>query len=99
MPEDDSTSSYDRGVEAGKVLSRLAAHDDHFTRINGSLEKVAAELHTLVLAVQHLEDQMAAQDATAVGTTKRWSLWRLGVEVLLVLVVLVILWWLFRALP
>jgi hypothetical protein len=105
MPDDDPTS-YDRGVEAGKVLSRLDAHDAHFTRINGSIDKgaaenqkVAEELHRLVLAVQHLEDQLAARDATVAGTTKRWSLWQFGVGVLLTFVVLAVLWWLFRALP
>lgn len=105
MSEDEPTS-YDRGVEAGKVLSRLDAHDTHFTRINGSIDKsaeeaakVAKELHGLTLAVQHLEDQLAARDATSVGATKRWSLWRYGVELLLALVALAVLWWLFRALP
>lgn len=105
MP-DDERSPYDKGVEAGKVLSRLDEHDTHFKRINGSIEKgvekdaqVAQALQDLVLAVQHLEDQIAHRDAVELGAARRWSMWRLGFVVLLTLVVLAVLWQLFRALP
>jgi hypothetical protein len=105
MP-DDELSPYDKGVEAGKVLSRLDEHDAHFKRINGSIEQgvekdaqVAKALQELVLAVQHLEDEFAHRDALDVGATRRWSVWRMGFAVLLTLVVLAVLWQLFRALP
>jgi len=47
---------YNRGVDAGKIDARLAGHDQHFAKINGSIEKMANEMHNLVLAVQQLKD-------------------------------------------
>lgn len=61
-------SDYDRGVTAGGIESRLAGHDKHFARINGSLDQVAKELNALVLAVQRLGDQAIARDATVITT-------------------------------
>lgn len=48
--------AYDRGTAAGEIAARLSGHDKHFTTINGSLDKVATELHRLSLAVQALGD-------------------------------------------
>jgi hypothetical protein len=60
--------AYDRGAVAGEIGARLAGHDKHFEAINGSLEKIAEELHGLKLAVQRLGDQAVARDATVVTT-------------------------------
>jgi hypothetical protein len=60
--------AYDRGVAAGEIAARLADHDNHFKRINGSLTDVANELHGLVLAVQRLGDQAVHRDATVIAT-------------------------------
>jgi len=96
MP-DPHASDYDRGVAAGTIGQRLAEHDDHFRRINGSLEKVAHELGTLTLAVQRLADQAVARDATTVKTAaalkdadearrlagdQRWKPWQKGLALL-----------------
>jgi hypothetical protein len=52
-------SEYDRGLAAGSVLSRLDSHDQHLSKINGSMDRVADELlqlnrgqQALLLAVQ-----------------------------------------------
>jgi hypothetical protein len=61
---------YDRGVAAGQVLERLSGHDQHFEKINGSLEKVAANLSDLNLGIQRLVDSAAADRATVLTTAK-----------------------------
>jgi hypothetical protein len=63
-PADD----YDRGHIAGGVDARLAGHDVHFRTINGSIERLANEMHALTLAVQRLGDQAISRDATVVTT-------------------------------
>ena len=63
-------TAYDRGVTAGEISARLSGHDEHLAAINGSLERVADELHGLKLAVQRLADQAVARDATVVTTAK-----------------------------
>lgn len=67
MPE-SSQEAYDRGTVAGEISARLAGHDRHFASINGSLEKLAHEMHQLALAVQRLGDQAEASAATVVTT-------------------------------
>lgn len=103
---DDNLSPYNKGVEAGRVLSRLDEHDAHFKRINGSIEKgveadakVASTVADLVLAVQHLEDLLASRYAADLSATRRWSWWRAGVVALLALLVIAVTWQAFRALP
>jgi hypothetical protein len=66
--DETAQEAYDRGTVAGKIDARLAGHDKHFESINGSLEKVAAELNGLKLAVQRLGDQAVSRDATVVTT-------------------------------
>jgi hypothetical protein len=61
---------YDRGVAAGEIAARLAGHDRHFASINGSLEKIATEMHALTLAVQRLGDQAEANAKTVISTAK-----------------------------
>ena len=56
---------FERGHAAGALSERLAEHDRHFTRINGSMERIAAEMHELVLAVQRLADAAEADLTTA----------------------------------
>jgi hypothetical protein len=84
-------SDYDRGVTAGAIETRLAGHDKHFEALNGSLARVADELHGLKLAMQRLADQAVARDATVITTAaalkdadearrraadQRWSPWQ-----------------------
>jgi hypothetical protein len=64
MPEDQT--EYERGLAAGQVLSRLDSHDDHLNKINGSMERVADELKSLNLNVQHMADAAEADRARAV---------------------------------
>jgi hypothetical protein len=66
VPEDDG--AYDRGVVAGELAQRLAGHDQHLARINGSMDRVADRLETLVSAVQRLSDATAADRATVITT-------------------------------
>jgi hypothetical protein len=61
-------AAYDRGHAAGGIDARLAGHDRHFEAINGSLARIADEMHGLKLAVQRLADQAIARDATVVTT-------------------------------
>lgn len=68
MTESPEPSDYQRGVTAGGIESRLAGHDKHFARINGSLDDVAGQLSALVMAVQRLGDQAIARDATVITT-------------------------------
>jgi hypothetical protein len=63
----DSTS-YERGVVAGEISARLLEHDRHFEKINGSMERVADELHDLTLAMQRLGDAAASDRATVITT-------------------------------
>jgi hypothetical protein len=66
----EEISDYDRGHAAGGIAERLAGHDKHFASINGSLEKIATELHAFGLAMQRMADQAEAREATAVATAK-----------------------------
>lgn len=61
-------SEYERGVIAGGIESRLAGHDKHFAKINGSLDEVAKQLNALALGVQRLADQAVSRDATVITT-------------------------------
>jgi hypothetical protein len=71
----DEPSEYERGVAAGQVLSRLDSHDQHLSKINGSMTDVASELKALntanqdlLLAVQRLADAANADRATVITT-------------------------------
>lgn len=68
MSDQSNREAYDRGVVAGEIAQRLAGHDEHLSAINGSMGRVANELHELTMAVQRLADQAMARDATAVAT-------------------------------
>jgi hypothetical protein len=67
-------SDYDRGHEAGGIAERLANHDRHLEKINGSMDRVADRLTDLVqsnrdllLIVQRLGDAADADRATAIS--------------------------------
>jgi multidrug resistance efflux pump len=62
----DDQSEYDRGVAAGQVLARLDSHDQHLSKINGSMDIVAHELKTLNMNVQRMNDAADADRAKAV---------------------------------
>ncbi len=84
-------ADYDRGHVAGGIDARLAGHDAHFARINGSLADVARELAGVKLALQRLADSADADRRTVVTTaaalkdaeearrsttTDRWGPWQ-----------------------
>jgi methyl-accepting chemotaxis protein len=93
----ENGSQYDRGVAAGEISQRLKEHDQHFSKINGSMERVANELQKQTLAIQRMSDAMTANEATVLKTAAalkdaeearrdrtetRWSpLTRLGIVV------------------
>lgn len=54
MPErsESHDEAFARGKVAGEVDQRLQGHDVHFDKINGSLEKVAANMAALNMQVQ-----------------------------------------------
>jgi hypothetical protein len=64
------SDAYRRGREEGEVLARLAGHDEHFSRINGSIEGFRAEMHALVVSLQRYSDAADARDVTAAATAK-----------------------------
>jgi hypothetical protein len=71
----EDNSEYERGVAAGQVLSRLDSHDQHLSKINGSMDRVADELNKLnklnvelLLAVQRLGDAANSDRATVITT-------------------------------
>ncbi len=78
MSEPESTrEAFARGEVSGKVDARLGDHDDHFHRINGSIDRMAtaAELQAnaiqaLVLVVQRLTDKMDASETRVIATAK-----------------------------
>lgn len=56
MAEHES-GSYDAGHIAGRIDERLAGHDEHFKRINGSIERSAKAQESLTLAIKSLDDR------------------------------------------
>lgn len=62
--------AYERGHLAGEIAARLANHDRHFDRINGSIEKTAAALIALEKATQRLADEAKASAATVIATAE-----------------------------
>jgi hypothetical protein len=62
------SAEFDRGHMAGGIEARLAGHDRHFEAINGSLAKMADEMHLMTLGVQRLGDQAEAAAKTVVTT-------------------------------
>lgn len=62
MPESED---YKRGREAGGIAERLDRHDEHFNRINGSIEKSADAQYQLAREVHELKLQARAREDTA----------------------------------
>jgi hypothetical protein len=67
MPDD---GAYERGVSAGEITQRLADHDRHFAKLNGTMGDVAKALQGLTLAVQRLGDAADADRATVKTTAE-----------------------------
>lgn len=67
---ESNREAYDRGTAAGMVTAKLAEHDEHLLRINGSMARVADELHTLAMAVQGLRDDNRADAAKVKATAE-----------------------------
>jgi hypothetical protein len=55
-------------MAAGRIAERLADHDAHLTRINGSMERVADELAQVKLILQGLADAANADRSTVLTT-------------------------------
>lgn len=85
MAEPTPQESYDRGHAAGEVAGSVAEqlrrHDNHFVRINGSVDHVALEVAGLRadlaserevtrLAIQKIEDLMMANAGTVTATAQ-----------------------------
>jgi hypothetical protein len=70
MVDQDESDIYRRGEKAGVIGQRLAEHDAHFAKINGSIERLTGEMHTLVLAVQQLHSDAVSSAATVIVTAK-----------------------------
>ena len=75
----ENGSQYDRGVAAGEISQRLKEHDQHFSKINGSIERqvetntrlrteLTESIATLTLAIQRMSDAMTANEATVLKT-------------------------------
>jgi hypothetical protein len=67
--------SYDEGVAAGEISQRLKGHDEHFERINGSIERQADETSRLAdemarqtMQIQRMADAMEADRGTVLTT-------------------------------
>jgi hypothetical protein len=63
-------AAHERGYNEGKIDQRLAGHDAHFDKINGSIEKTAKNLAELTLAIQRYAGQAEATAATIIATAK-----------------------------
>lgn len=100
MTESASSAEYDRGVADGRVAAKLAEFDNHFRKINGSVDRSAETQHQLTLAVERLIEQGRARDeaqverdkmalAMAVALEKRgdraWAPWQRSITVALAL--------------
>lgn len=60
MAESDD---YRRGHEAGGIAERLDSHDEHFRKINGSIEKSADALYQLSREVHDLKVIVQARES------------------------------------
>ena len=67
-PEEEG--AYGRGHQAGEIAARLADHDRHFAKINGSINDLAREMHAVALGMQRLADSAAADRDTVITTAK-----------------------------
>lgn len=63
-------AEFRRGRAQGETDTTLAEHAAHLAKINGSMERLASEMHNLVLAVQRLGDAAAGDRATVITTAK-----------------------------
>lgn len=69
MPlSEESREAYARGEIAGKVDARLEGHDDHFARINVSIDALVLEVRQVMRGIQRLEDKFEASEKTVVTT-------------------------------
>jgi hypothetical protein len=67
MAESNSEAA-ERGFTAGQIDARLAGHDKHFEKINGSIDRLADEIHTMNLGMQRLADDAKANAKTVITT-------------------------------
>jgi crotonobetainyl-CoA:carnitine CoA-transferase CaiB-like acyl-CoA transferase len=67
MPETPQ-EAFDRGTVAGEIAARLADHDQHLAKINGSMGDVAKELHEVSLGMQAIKDQQLAEAKERLAT-------------------------------
>jgi hypothetical protein len=65
---DPEELAFDRGHVAGAIAARLKAHDEHFAKINGSVERTADELGGVKLALERLTAQAMTTGVSAMTT-------------------------------
>lgn len=68
MAAETPQEAFERGVTAGEIATRLADHDQHLQKINGSMDRVADELHEMNLVLQEIKQQRTADAATVLTT-------------------------------
>jgi hypothetical protein len=66
MAEPESAdAAFERGHAAGEIAARLAAHDQHFADINGSIQRMVERQQETNLILQRQGDAAAADRAAA----------------------------------
>lgn len=70
MSEQPVSDDFQRGKEAGEVMSRLAGHDSHFAAINGSIDRLGDEVHQLNIKIQRFSDAAEAREKTTAATAE-----------------------------
>ena len=64
--DETAREAFDRGTAAGETSARLAGHDQRFTKINGSIDRMVGELHQVVLQLQQLALEAVERDRNVV---------------------------------
>lgn len=96
-PGETTHEAAERGFVAGQIDARLAGHDKHFADINGSIGRLADEVHVLNLNVQRLADDAKASARTVITTAaalkeaseKSWTPFQRGLAIAAVLAAVV----------
>lgn len=63
---DAEGDAYDRGHVAGRIEARLAGHDQHFSKLNGTTSELKGEMSAFAMQLQRIADQLVADAATRV---------------------------------
>ena len=69
------SAAYERGLVHGKIDARLADHDKHFEKINGSLEKLVAKIEDVLLTLAKLTTKEVVELDIKTVTRTKLGLW------------------------